>query len=311
MTHTGKMVLLTWASLTVCTVVHGITPESSSANPYQGIVDRNVFALKPPPPPPPAVDNTKQTGPKIILTGITTILGKRALMKATLPVQNEPGKPPTAPKEESFMLKEGERQGEIEVLEINDKAGTVKVNNYGVVMTLDFEKDGAKTPFGPAIAVSSGVPVQGGAIVPGGGVAPNTLPLGVPPKTGFNPSIPTRTLRLPNQSYNPGGVAPGGVTPVQSPNSGAATSLPGFSGTTSLSAGAPASDVVIGPNGRSGSQANYPPEERLTPEEQKALMLLHQEASDRVLPFPVSGGGANPATGTSSGPPALPLPHRF
>src|SRR6267378_902744 len=123
MTHTGKMLRVAWASLALCTTSHGLTPASSSANPYQGIVDRNVFALKPPPPPPPppAVDNTKPTGPKIILTGITTILGKRALMKATLPRQNEPGKPPEPAKEESFMLKEGERQGEIEVLEINDK----------------------------------------------------------------------------------------------------------------------------------------------------------------------------------------------
>ena len=116
-------------------------------NPYQGIVERNVFNLKPPPPvgppePPPA------PVPKITLTGITTILGnKRALMKVL-----EPPKPPQAAKEESYILTEGQRDGEIEVLAIDEQAGTVKVNNHGTVQELTFDKDGAKLPGSPLSA---------------------------------------------------------------------------------------------------------------------------------------------------------------
>src|SRR3954454_2083360 len=78
-------------------VVPGSSPEH-----YQTIPDRNLFALKPPPqvrnePIPPQLT-------KILLTGITTILGdKRALMKTLLPA----GKPGDQAKEQSLILKEG------------------------------------------------------------------------------------------------------------------------------------------------------------------------------------------------------------
>ena len=65
------------------------------SNPYQPIIDRNAFGLKPPPPPP---DNTPPPPvvlpAKVILTGITSLFGpasKRALLEIT---EQEPGKPP-------------------------------------------------------------------------------------------------------------------------------------------------------------------------------------------------------------------------
>src|SRR6188472_2241935 len=58
---------------------------ADSGNPYQGIVDRNVFGLKPPPPPG-KPEEKKVDLPPITLTGITTILGnKRALMNVQSP----------------------------------------------------------------------------------------------------------------------------------------------------------------------------------------------------------------------------------
>src|SRR5882672_2451492 len=119
-----------------------------SANPYQGIVDRNVFGLKPPPTPPRPEDN-KPPPPKITLTGITTILGnKRALMNVAMPP-----KPPEPAKQKSFILAEGQRDGDIEVLEIDETSGTVKVDDFGTIMVLDINKDGAKLPATPLAPV--------------------------------------------------------------------------------------------------------------------------------------------------------------
>ena len=61
-----------------------------------------------------------------------------------------PAKPGEAAKEKAFTLAEGERDGEVEVLEIDEKEGTVKVNNSGTVVTLNFKDDGVKTASGPA-----------------------------------------------------------------------------------------------------------------------------------------------------------------
>jgi hypothetical protein len=118
-------------------------------------VERNVFGLKPPPAPPDPEVN-KPPPPKITLTGITTILGnKRALLKFTPPVT----KAGEQPKEQAFTLAEGQGEGGLEVLEIDEKAGTVKVNNYGTVATIDFESNGVKTqPGAPGAPPQPGMP---------------------------------------------------------------------------------------------------------------------------------------------------------
>ena len=97
-------------------------------NPYlENITNRNVFSLKPIPPPPDPAELNKPKPSKITLTGIMTILGKKqALMKAPpLP----PSKPGEQPKEQSYILAEGQRDGEVEVLQIDEKEGTVKIAN--------------------------------------------------------------------------------------------------------------------------------------------------------------------------------------
>ena len=78
-----------------------------------------MFGLKPPPPPPTPEAN-KPPPPKITLQGITTFVGiKRVLFKVQMPPK--PGDPPKG--EQSFILAEGQRDGDIEVLEIDDKPG--------------------------------------------------------------------------------------------------------------------------------------------------------------------------------------------
>lgn len=110
-------------------------------NPYAGIVDRNVFQLRPPvlvPPPtnmPPPAPTSKLT-----LTGITTIFGKpRAMFTA-----QGTGKPQDAGREEHYSLTVGQRAEGIEVLSIDPKKGVVRLKNNGVVETLDFINNGAK-----------------------------------------------------------------------------------------------------------------------------------------------------------------------
>ena len=219
MTKAGKALIVTLAgatffSLRCGAVVTSSDAQAASSNPFQGIIDRNVFGLKPPPGPPDP-DANKPPPPKITPTGITTLLGKRALFKVQMPA-----KPPKPAGEESFMLGEGQREGEIEVLEIDEKAGTIKFNNYGTVVTLSLDKDGAKLPNTPPMAVPVPAPVQAGfggvnPAAPGGQPMPGgaaVTTIGSP--AGNLKSIPTRTLRLPNASGGNPGYVPA-QTPIQ------------------------------------------------------------------------------------------------
>jgi hypothetical protein len=192
----------TWAlvcgSLVLSAGVRAVTPDLGG-NPYRGIVERNVFSLKDPPPPPklapPAAPPVK-----ITLTGITTILGnKRALMRAQIPAR-----PPEPAKEESYMLAEGQRDGDIEVLTIDEKAGTVKVSNHGVPETLDFANNGAKL-------VNAPPPIAAPALPP-----PMGIPMGVsaPPPNAMaaaaQRSLAGGLHRASANGVDPNGVAPGG-----------------------------------------------------------------------------------------------------
>jgi hypothetical protein len=204
---------------------------------YGNIPERNLFGLKPPEPM--KEISTPPQVPKIILTGITTILGnKRALMKT----QPQPGKPGEQAKELSLILTEGQREGEIEVLQIDETAGSVKVNNSGTVMTLTFEKDGAKLPATPPPP-----PIPGVAPLPGSIPAPFPNPVNANLLQTNNPGIrpfPTRNFRLPATRGVPspagGASTPGGVVPGATP----VTQLQG-----------------------------------LTPEEQTILQQIHREAA--------------------------------
>jgi hypothetical protein len=116
-------------SLLFVAVAGYATGRDSVDNPYQRIPSRNVFGLVvpivEPGPTPPA-----QPLPTIKLTGITTILGdKRAVLKIQFPGTG---------REEGCILSEGQRLGQIEILEIDDRTATVKVDNSGTVIVLTF-----------------------------------------------------------------------------------------------------------------------------------------------------------------------------
>ena len=108
---------------------------------YDTIVKRNVFDLREPRrDDPPSWTNLPPSN--VTLTGIMTIFGRK---QALFMVQKPPipGKSADAP--ESCILTEGQRQGGLEVVEIDQKGALVKVRNDGVVSTITFEARKAET----------------------------------------------------------------------------------------------------------------------------------------------------------------------
>jgi hypothetical protein len=100
-------------------------------NAYQTIADANPFRLKPiPVAVPVSVDPPKAPMSQLVLTGITDILGEKM---ALLEVQ-----PPNNGKKAYLTLSEGQRDGDIEIVSIDEKAGVVQVVNQGTPLSLDF-----------------------------------------------------------------------------------------------------------------------------------------------------------------------------
>jgi hypothetical protein len=138
----GKLEICALAVVLLSTGAKGVIADKAD-QPYQGIVERNVFNLHAPPPPINPADLIKhEPPPKVTFTGITTILGRK-LAFLTVP-GTKPGALP-----DSMMLAEGQAQNDIEVKEIDDRAGVVKISNHGQPETLDFDHNGAKPFAGP------------------------------------------------------------------------------------------------------------------------------------------------------------------
>lgn len=166
------------------------------ANPFQHIVERNVFALKPPPPPPTGEPPPPPPTPlaKVVLTGILNVLGPpRALLEVT---ETEPGKPAagqTAGQPKKPILREGERDGSIEVLSIDVEKNVVRIKNGSVETNLTFAE--AKQGGGPPPGATPQPPSVPGynaaaAAAPGATGAPdNNSGRGVI-VAGANPSTP-------------------------------------------------------------------------------------------------------------------------
>jgi hypothetical protein len=207
-------------------------------NPYQSIIDRNAFGLKPPPPPPTNI--VQETPPLTVkLTGVTSLGGEpKAFFQMTEP---GPGKQPKWPP----AMTKGEKLDGVEVLEIDVDKGEVKIKNGTIETTLNFEKDGIKsgTPAAPVPPRIAGVPpltlppVQPGALgAPG--VNPITTPIITPP--GIAPLVPPPNVATPNRGVT---VTGGSGTPGVTVTGGAAT--PGAVG-SSLVTPQPATRAGIG-----------------------------------------------------------------
>jgi hypothetical protein len=177
----------------LCFGAYAVIPDPFGRR-YDGIAPSNIFRLKP---------ETQLQSPSPLqtplpvlkLTGVTTMLGYKLALLKTQPLV-KPGQPSA---EQNLMLAEGQSEGDIEVLEIDEKSGRVKVSNSGTIMTLTFEKDGLKqTPPLPT------APPNLGSNVP------------VPTPTGINPP-PQSGMVYPGQKpipsrYHPTGMVPSPVT---------------------------------------------------------------------------------------------------
>lgn len=113
----------------------------TGVNPYQPIVDRNVFGLKPPVQVTnPLTEEIKPT--KVQLIGLANMFGKKtAIIKFV-----EPPKPNQPVPQEPLVLAEGEASQDIEVIEIDEKAGLAKILNKGKPVTLDIKDYAATLP---------------------------------------------------------------------------------------------------------------------------------------------------------------------
>ena len=113
----------------------------TGANPYQPIIDRNVFGLKPPVQATnPVPEEIKPT--KVQLIGLANMFGKKtAIIKFV-----EPPKPNQPVPQEPLVLSEGEAAQDIEVIEIDEKAGLAKILNKGKPVTLDIKDYAATLP---------------------------------------------------------------------------------------------------------------------------------------------------------------------
>ena len=188
---------------------------ADAGNPYAMIVARNAFALKDPPSPESIVPQ-KDPPPKITLQGIAKVLNrKQVLFKVAMPA-----KPPQPAGEVSKILAEGEREGEIEVLEIDEIAGAIKFNNHGTPETKTLKDDSAKPAPGSMAMAAPGVVPQPAPF--GGGTAAAPAPvLGSGGTTVTTIGSSARAAGLQNIPTRPSRTIGGGGVPssaVQQPD---------------------------------------------------------------------------------------------
>lgn len=119
-----------------------------SALPYQSILKRNVFGLTPRP-----ISPEPQTNPppsKIILTGLTTILGDPRVLLKVPAWPGSPGAPRTPA--QFYILRKGQREGGIQILDVDMANLSVTLNQAGTLQTLSLDRTV------PGLAAAAGPP---------------------------------------------------------------------------------------------------------------------------------------------------------
>ena len=281
------------------------------SNPYQSIIDRNAFALKPPPPPPdPAASLPPPPPPSNVkLTGITSMFGpssKRAMLEI---LETGPGKLPKKP-----TLKEGEREGNVEVVSIDVEKGLVKILNNGVESVLGFTNDVAKATLpgaaglpahlSPIQSVNPGFP-QPPAPAGGGNVAvPTPAAGGDSGRSKVAVSSGGTTTSTPNNyGAASGGTVSSGVTSSGFTAPGIAQPPGTFSGVNVSASGTPAANpgynnipsrTLRVPTTTTSTDGSAPVRPQYTREQIDAIIEL-QRLKNPGLPYPPTSINPNPA----------------
>lgn len=155
MNYSGRIAICLAVGLVLQMNANALTLEGS---PYAAIVKRNVFRLTTPPPV--EQDVPEVPPPKITLLGIVSGFGPKQVMFKILTG--------TPPRENSYALGEMEHADEIEVIEIMESAGLVRVKNHAREQTLSLEKDGLKpgslSPVAASAAMTRASPLGGGRL---------------------------------------------------------------------------------------------------------------------------------------------------
>ncbi|MDW7979711.1 MAG: hypothetical protein RMH97_04005 [Verrucomicrobiales bacterium] len=181
------------------------TLADASTNPYRAIIDRNVFGLKPPVKPPDPAEMAPPP-PKVALMGLASMGGRKIALIKFL----EPPKPGQPVPQEPLVLAEGEATEDIEVVEIDEKAGRAKILNRGTTLTLDIKDYEAK------VAGAGPQPAGPGGAPPGPGPRMASLPTlprpggpqGPSPQPPAQPSpVPKPVQSQPGQQAHSGGAA--------------------------------------------------------------------------------------------------------
>jgi len=291
---------LYWMGALALLCVAEITRAEVKPNPYQPIIDRNAFGLRPPPPPPDPTPPAPPAAPaaKVTLTGITSMFGPSSTRALLEIVEQEPGKPATPKKP---ILREGERLGSIEVVSIDVEKSVVKIRNGGIETNLTFEVAKSSSP-APGAPGAYPAPANPGAL---------PLSTAIP---SFNPAAAVHpagspTIISPNSSYDSGGRG-SGVTVFgggNSPTPAAGVTQPSFPGTPALGgnstyggstyggnqygAGIPGSAIVPPQRQvRTDSSATAAPQ-AMTAEQAALLHKLHNEINQgrAIVPPPLPG----------------------
>jgi hypothetical protein len=227
MNRSGRFTVCLLGGLALTAGVHA-DDVFSAAGPYATVVARNIFGLNPPQPIDPKSQNIDPP-PKITPNGIMTIFGEvQVLFKVA--GSPKPGGPP--PTDESYILSEGQRQDDIEVVKIDEKSNIVTFNNHGETQQLPLvvtqpgstpspatagPKGGAGAPggrFNPGLVNpggGSGARVRGGGGVNPGGNGANS---GVSGGAG-NANVGSNFGNAPahNNTFNAASQIPEGMTP--------------------------------------------------------------------------------------------------
>jgi hypothetical protein len=179
----GKIAVCLAGGLALNAGLRATEPASANnsllGNPYATIAARNIFALNPPTPPAPPEDPEKNL-PKITPTGIQSFFGQSKVLFKVAAGTAARGRQPG--KEEFYILSQGQREDDIEVVKIDEKNSLVTFDNHGTMQELPLASPAESGTFASSSPGPGNPGMARGRRGGGGGIGP-------PGFTQFGPGL--------------------------------------------------------------------------------------------------------------------------